>query len=94
MPTYSYKCEECGLVFEELFKKLDDVTSPCIKCDGKGTRGWYDGKGPAIKAEGMLRNSVDKRKQVVDDGIPIGECPGDDDYKWMDDSSKTSGPCP
>ena len=39
MPTYNYECSDCNYKFEESFKKMDDVTSPCPKCSKPAARG-------------------------------------------------------
>lgn len=34
MPTYNYKCQECGTEFERIVSKPDpDIPQPCIKCE-------------------------------------------------------------
>ena len=32
MPTYEYKCETCGYVFEKLQKMTDEPVKKCPKC--------------------------------------------------------------
>ena len=53
LPTYDYKCEECGSEFELRLRFSDSVDQPCNSCDKMATRqfsavpivfkgsGWY-----------------------------------------------------
>ena len=53
LPTYDYKCEECGSEFELRLRFSDPVDQPCNSCDKAATRqfsvvpivfkgsGWY-----------------------------------------------------
>tara|TARA_B100001179_G_scaffold46925_1_gene31344 strand:- start:152 stop:547 length:396 start_codon:yes stop_codon:yes gene_type:complete len=53
LPTYDYKCEECGSEFELRLRFSDSVDQPCNSCDKVATRqfsavpivfkgsGWY-----------------------------------------------------
>ncbi len=53
LPTYDYKCEECGSEFELRLRFRDSVDQPCNSCDKMATRqfsavpivfkgsGWY-----------------------------------------------------
>jgi putative FmdB family regulatory protein len=34
MPLYDYKCNECGLEFEEIRKIIDRYNAECPKCKG------------------------------------------------------------
>jgi len=34
MPTYSYKCEECGISFERIQRFSDDPLTTCPECNG------------------------------------------------------------
>lgn len=38
MPIYSYKCSECGKVFDKLQKPGSDGKAKCESCDGKAVR--------------------------------------------------------
>lgn len=34
MPTYAYKCEECGISFERMQRFSDDPLTHCPECNG------------------------------------------------------------
>ena len=38
MPTYDYKCNNCGFEFEAFQSIKDDALTECIKCKGKVQR--------------------------------------------------------
>ena len=38
MPTYTYKCQDCGAVYEETQSIHDDAFSECRECKGRISR--------------------------------------------------------
>ena len=50
MPTYDYKCEQCGYEFEEIQSINASKLTTCKKCNGKLKR--LIGKGGFIKFKG------------------------------------------
>jgi putative FmdB family regulatory protein len=64
MPTYDYKCLECGNIFE-LFQRInDDPISNCPNCNGHVKRLIGAGAGPIFKGKGFYqtdyKNNVKK----------------------------------
>ena len=77
MRLYEFKCLKCNKVFEELLKKEVKIGeqiegSPC--CNSEGIR--IISRSQVLIKE-KYRESGENR---LDDGIPFGEVPGDDDY--------------
>ena len=62
MPTYEYKCEDCGYRFEKFQSMKDKPVEKCPKCDGKVQRLIGGGatvifKGVGFYAADYVRNS-------------------------------------
>jgi putative FmdB family regulatory protein len=55
MPTYEYKCLECGYQFEHFQKITDDPLSNCPKCNGHVKRLIGAGLGPIFKGSGFYQ---------------------------------------
>lgn len=55
MPTYDYKCNECGNKFERFQKMSDEPIDTCPKCGGKVTRLIGAGLGPIFKGTGFYQ---------------------------------------
>lgn len=55
MPTYEYKCEKCGNVFEKFQSITAEPLSQCIKegCDGSVKRLFSAGAGFLFKGSGF-----------------------------------------
>ncbi len=53
MPTYEYKCLECGHLFEEFQKMSDAPIEVCPKCGGKVKRLISNGAGLVFKGSGF-----------------------------------------
>lgn len=53
MPTYQYKCPECGYEFEEFQKMADPPIEICPKCKGKTHRLVSGGAGFLFKGSGF-----------------------------------------
>ena len=55
MPTYEYKCTECGYMFE-LFQTMSaEPVKVCPKCNGKVKRLIGPGAGPIFKGTGFYQ---------------------------------------
>ena len=61
MPTYQYKCENCGYEFEEFQKMSDAAIEICPKCKGKTRRIISGGAGFLLKGSGFY--STDHRSE-------------------------------
>lgn len=53
MPTYEYKCLDCGYLFEEFQNMTDEPLSVCPKCKGQLKRLIGSGAGPIFKGQGF-----------------------------------------
>lgn len=72
MPTYEYKCYDCGNKFEEFQQMIDPPISSCPKCNGKVKRLISAGSGLLFKGSGFYttdyrsesyKKAADKEKQ-------------------------------
>ena len=83
MPIYEYQCQECGSVFEEMFREYDVDEYPCPKCKkGVGKRlisrptlqfkgmGWTCNDGPPNKNWGKPSAAEDPYHNP---GLPLEE---------------------
>jgi len=59
MPTYEYRCEECGHEFERFQKMSDPPVKRCPECSGKVTR--LIGTGAAVIFKGSGFHATDYR---------------------------------
>lgn len=55
MPTYEYKCQDCGFMFEEFQKMMDEPLNVCPNCNGKLRRLIGTGAGPIFKGNGFYQ---------------------------------------
>ena len=55
MPTYSYKCTECGTAFDQYQAFTDDALSVCPNCGGK-LRKVFGSVGVSFNGSGFYRN--------------------------------------
>jgi putative FmdB family regulatory protein len=53
MPTYEYKCEDCGYTFEKFQGIKDKPSGKCPKCAGKVRRLISGGGGVIFKGSGF-----------------------------------------
>lgn len=53
MPTYDYKCKECGITFELFQKMSDDPIKNCVECKGEVKRLIGSGLTPVFKGSGF-----------------------------------------
>ncbi len=72
MPTYEYKCLDCGTRFEEFQQMTDPPISSCPKCNGKVKKLISAGSGLLFKGSGFhitdyrsesYKKAADKEKQ-------------------------------
>ena len=64
MPTYEYKCKECGYIFE-LFQTMSaDPVKVCPKCNGEVKRLIGPGAGPIFKGTGFYQTDYKNPKPV------------------------------
>ena len=56
MPTYDYKCEDCGHTFEKFQKMSAPPVEVCPECGGKVKRVINGGSGVIFKGSGFYVN--------------------------------------
>lgn len=61
MPTYSYKCEECGECFERFQSISEEPLKVCEKCGGKVRRLIGGGAGLIFKGSGFYCTDYTKK---------------------------------
>lgn len=62
MPTYEYKCTECGHVFEIFQKMTAEPIKVCPKCKGGVKRLLGAGAGPIFKGSGFYQTDYKNKK--------------------------------
>lgn len=88
----TFKCMKCNKVFEEFVDNSEVKTIKC-ECGGIAKRGfWSSNSGPNVVIS-KKNQSAPKENNQMDGGVPFGEVPGDDDYKWMEEG-RDYGPTP
>jgi len=82
MPIYNFECPKCKNKFEELSFNINNPEEPCPKCKtlSKRVMGCFYSVYICIKGGWIAK----KDPNVLDDGIPFGEVPGDEDYIGID----------
>ncbi len=55
MPTYEYKCLQCGVIFEEFQKMTDSPLEKCPTCGGPVKRLISNGAGIVFKGSGFYQ---------------------------------------
>jgi len=55
LPTYQYRCTECGHTFEEFQSFTDDALTVCPVCGGR-LRKLFNAVGVVFKGSGFYRN--------------------------------------
>jgi putative FmdB family regulatory protein len=55
LPTYQYRCTECGHSFEQFQSFTDDALSVCPECGGR-LRKVFNAVGVVFKGSGFYRN--------------------------------------
>jgi len=70
MPTYEYKCLECGDLFELFQKITEEPVTECPKCKGNVKRLIGMGAGPIFKGSGFYqtdyKNNSNKSEKKSD----------------------------
>lgn len=55
MPTYDYKCDNCGITFEYFQSMKDNALETCNECGGSLKRLIGAGAGPIFKGSGFYQ---------------------------------------
>ena len=66
MPTYDYKCLECGYAFEAFQRMSDPVLTKCPECKGKVKRLIGTGAGLIFKGSGFYTTDYKKKNTAPD----------------------------
>jgi len=61
MPTYEYKCDDCGFVFEEFQQIASEPLQVCPQCEGSLKRVIYGGVGLHFKGSGFYLTDYAKK---------------------------------
>jgi len=72
MPTYEYKCEQCGQSFEVFQKMTDKPVKKCPECGGKARKLISGGCGLIFKGSGFY--ITDYKKKNVSCAKESGTC--------------------
>lgn len=62
MPTYQYRCKECGADLEVVQKFTDDALTTCPECGKEALRKVFNAVGITFKGSGFYR--TDSRKST------------------------------
>jgi len=65
MPTYEYKCQECGKHFDAIQKMTDPHLEKCIYCGGKVRRLIGEGAGIIFKGSGFYCTDYSHKTSVT-----------------------------
>lgn len=65
MPTYDYRCEECGHEFEKFQSMMEDHLKKCPECNGKLKRLIGSGAGLIFKGTGFYITDYKKKETAV-----------------------------
>ncbi len=65
MPTYDYKCKECGITFELFQKMSDDPITECIECKGEVKRLIGSGLTPIFKGSGFYETDYKRKSKTI-----------------------------
>ena len=73
MPTYDYKCTECGFTFESFHPMSADKLKECPKCKGLLKRLIGAGSGPIFKGTGFYQTGYKNKNTKKDTQSPTPE---------------------
>ena len=65
MPTYEYKCEDCGYTFEKFQNMKDKSITECPKCRGRVQRLIGSGAGVIFKGSGFFATDYANRNATA-----------------------------
>jgi putative FmdB family regulatory protein len=63
MPTYDYRCKECGITFELFQKMTDEPIKKCLECGGEVKRLIGAGMTPIFKGSGFYETDYKTKKK-------------------------------
>ncbi|KAA3619796.1 MAG: zinc ribbon domain-containing protein [Calditrichaeota bacterium] len=65
MPTYEYKCKDCGFNFEEFQSIVSDPLTVCPQCQGRINRVIAGGAGLIFKGSGFYLTDYKNKSNSV-----------------------------
>ncbi|MCD4700857.1 MAG: zinc ribbon domain-containing protein [Candidatus Aegiribacteria sp.] len=75
MPTYEYRCSNCGHRFDEFHQMKDTAERKCPECGSKAERMMGTGSGIIFKGAGFYATDYAKPKHAdKPDSCPSGTC--------------------
>jgi putative FmdB family regulatory protein len=94
MPTYQYRCPECGHEFEEFQSMTEDAIETCPKCQGKTKRLISGGAGILFKGSGFYQtdyrsSSYRKDAQKEKSDSAVSSAGSSDSSKKADTTKET-----
>lgn len=89
MPTYEYRCTECGHEFDIVQKFSDDALEHCPQCEGR-LRKVFNAVGVVFKGSGFYRNDARDADAKKGSGSSGGEKSGEKSEKSGEKSGEKS----
>jgi len=83
LPTYQYRCTECGHTFEEFQSFTDDALTVCPVCSGR-LRKLFNAVGVVFKGSGFYRTDS---RTTASNSSPSSSSPGSSSSDSSGDSS-------
>lgn len=92
MPTYEYRCRECGTDFEKFQRMSDEPVAECPKCGARAERRLSAGAGLLFKGSGFYITDYrgDSYKKAAEGEKSGGSTSGGDKPKSSSSSSSSS----
>lgn len=82
MPLYDYKCECCDNTIEDQRMGVDETEMLCPDCGSIAKRMFPTSINIIVpNKHRSVSNNKKPDSHPLDQGVPFGEVPGDDDYK-------------
>lgn len=81
MPTYDYKCEECGYEFEKFQSMMEDPIKKCPECNGKVKRLIGSGAGLIFKGSGFYITDYKKKETALQGPVKKSSSTGTESKK-------------
>jgi putative FmdB family regulatory protein len=99
MPTYEYRCPQCGTDFEKFQKMSDPPVAPCPACGAEGERRISGGAGLVFKGSGFYitdyrGDGYKKAAQAEGGGSSSPAAPADSGGKAESKSQSAPAPKP
>jgi putative FmdB family regulatory protein len=88
MPTYQYRCKDCGYEFEEFQSIVDDPLTVCPKCSGLVHRVISGGVGLIFKGSGFYITDYRDSKYKADAAKDKPASSGDSSSKTSESPPK------